>query len=320
MFAKTTDKTAWKIISDPVAEERQWLAAAQVVGDKAVPAAKEPLLDRVPDTAHAALSGVCGLMASLGLLFIAFTVMNSMGAALAIDDAATTFSDWLRATIWAICIPSTGAAVMGYVQRPHAAETRHLWLIPIVPWTAVAMVLGMYLLGPVAILIAVAGFAVARATFLLGREVAKWWQRHKSPHLLMGPALPFLYGFSALLWVYLLSTFNVDSGPHEATSVESGWFGIQFFGIATAVFALLGSVSCGSKQLSTRLAATFTMQAPLLCFYAVCFTASIVYGAYSFATRGSFPLEVPIVSVLSIALTTASTTFGTTTAWLCRRR
>ncbi len=50
MFAaKTDEKTAWRIVSDPIAQERQWMAACTVVGEKRAPETRESITERLPD-------------------------------------------------------------------------------------------------------------------------------------------------------------------------------------------------------------------------------------------------------------------------------
>jgi hypothetical protein len=328
MFAKTAEKSAWKIISDPVAEERQWLAAAEIVKSEPLPPdiARTPVNEKLPDVLHAWLSSFGGLATGIAVFFIAFGVFYTAGSALAIPQALTTDSEWLSAVFWMVGLPSIGCSLAGYYQRPHAKNQPWVWTVPLVPWMTIGTLAFLKYIGlPATLGLIWFGMLMGVGSFSVGRHLAQWWQLHLPRMKLTAPALPLVIMLSVVLWGVIAS---LVAQPHEPVnssqmSVSEGWFGIKFLGVMTVALCAGAAQVCGSRQLGTSILAAFTLQTPLLLFYFAALLASLVYAGVRFAS-GAPDLGALAVSACCIGFTSACTVGGGTLGWwlrgLARRR
>lgn len=315
LFAQTKEKekTAWKVVCDPVAEERQWLAACTVVGDKTVPG-RASVWENMGDVPHAWLMGVAGLICMIGIFFCGFTAINTLSDALAIPDTLTTWSDWYSALMLMVCLPAAACAFTGYLQRARAREIPHVWMLPAVA-PFIAGFLGYMNAGLPAVLpIAVFGLFASWGSYQIGRELAKWWQQFCAPKKLLAPIVA-LVGMLSLMMITMLVTGNVphDNSPHVQSDPSSGLGGVWIVVATAFVSGFVTAAFCRSKQLCTRIGATVTMQVPMMLFFATSFVGGAAQALVS-ALGGHLDAAVLVVATLAPLITLAPSLAGAITA------
>lgn len=314
---KVEHKHAWKVLSDPSAEERHWVAACKVVKgatpNKSPKSKHRPLSDR----SHAWATSVLGTFGGLGVFFFGFTALNEMTSALSISDELTTFSTWFSYVLAFISWPAGASALVGFMQRGDRPEVKHSWLVPLsVPLLmAIGACVSRQDLLPLPATIA--GIAVARLSYRIGRLSSKWWRQLGSQSKLFGPHLWATCGLGLILAMYLAGSLSRSSGPHVQPSLQAGISSLYMLSFLSLMAGIETAHSCKSRKFATQLGAVLTMQLPMMALLGSAIVAGLFQTGIGLFT-GVSGTQATLVSLLCMPLLIVPSTIGTGIVYGCK--
>ncbi len=298
---KIEENQAWKVLSDPSAEERHWIAACKVV--RGTPACKkaESRHNGLSDRAHAWVTSLLGTFGGFGCFFFAFTALNQMTCALDISDELTTFARWFSNVLAIICWPAGACSLVGFMQRGNRPEVKHTWLLPLLVPVGLAIYSSIWR-GDLSMLgLAVTGVAASRFSYQTGFVLSKWWRQLGSQSKLFAPYLWTVTSVGVFLILYLISFFSRPHDPHVQSTASAGLFGIQVLGGLSFATGLTAAIACRSRRLATQIAAALTIQLPTAAMLGYALIAGLGNGVLS-VLSGQLDFAVFQVSLCALAI------------------